>query len=191
MTGWSIASASCARAGRKRFERVHHAGPALLARLAREAGVERFMHISAIGADSRSSSAYARTKAAGEQAVRDAFPTATILRPRWCSARRTSSSTALPRWRRSRRCMPLIGGGKTRFQPVYVGDVADAVIRCMEDAGDGRPYLRARRPEDLYPSRTSRADVAGDSPPAAVDRLAVRSRRVAGATDGDSCRTRR
>src|SRR5947208_7917727 len=67
--------------GRQRFDLVHHTAPARLARLAREAGAARFLHISAIGADPRSTSAYARSKAAGEQAVRDAFPTATILRP--------------------------------------------------------------------------------------------------------------
>jgi len=67
--------------GAQTFELVHHTGPARLARFAREAEVERFVHISAIGADLRSFSAYARTKAAGEQAVRDAFPTVTILRP--------------------------------------------------------------------------------------------------------------
>src|SRR5438132_14331763 len=65
--------------GAQTFELVHHTGPARLARLAREAGVERFVHISAIGADRRSASTYARTKAAGEQAVRDAFPIVTIL----------------------------------------------------------------------------------------------------------------
>src|SRR5579872_1071075 len=67
--------------GRQRFDLIHHVAPARLARIAREAGVERFIHISAIGADQRSTSAYARSKAAGEEAVRDAFPTATILRP--------------------------------------------------------------------------------------------------------------
>src|SRR5215203_5194150 len=70
-----------AESGSQRFETLHHVGPARLARIAREAGVERFVHISAIGTDPRSPSAYARTKAAGEAAVRDAFPTATILRP--------------------------------------------------------------------------------------------------------------
>src|SRR5437870_5609844 len=63
------------------FELAHHIGPGRLAGFAREAGVERFVHISAIGADLRSTSVYARTKAAGERAVRDAFPTVTILRP--------------------------------------------------------------------------------------------------------------
>jgi uncharacterized protein YbjT (DUF2867 family) len=127
--------------GSQTFERVHHTGPALLARLARDAGVERFVHISAIGADSRSSSAYARTKAAGEQAVRDAFPTVTILRPSVVFGpedqffnRFATIATISP-------VMPLIGGGETRFQPVYVGDVADAVIKCLEDpATAGRSY---------------------------------------------------
>src|ERR1051326_8706787 len=116
--------------GGQRFDRAHHIGPARLARLAREAGIERFVHISAIGADSRSSSAYARTKAAGEQAVRDAFPTVTILRPSVVFGpedqffnRFATIATISP-------VMPLIGGGETRFQPVYVGDVADAVIKC-------------------------------------------------------------
>jgi uncharacterized protein YbjT (DUF2867 family) len=127
--------------GSQTFERAHHAGPALLARLARDAGVERFVHISAIGADSRSSSAYARTKAAGEQAVRDAFPTVTILRPSVVFGpedqffnRFATIATISP-------VIPLIGGGETRFQPVYVGDVADAVIKCLEDpATAGRTY---------------------------------------------------
>ncbi|HZB92845.1 MAG TPA: NAD(P)H-binding protein, partial [Stellaceae bacterium] len=67
--------------GRQRFDTLHHQGPALLARLAAEAGIRRFVHVSAIGADPAARSAYARSKAAGEAAVRAAFPDATILRP--------------------------------------------------------------------------------------------------------------
>src|SRR5271154_166433 len=67
--------------GPQKFDVVHHSAPAKLARLAREAGVERLVHISANRADLPTSSAYARSKAAGEQAVLDAFPSATILRP--------------------------------------------------------------------------------------------------------------
>ena len=123
------------------FDRVHHTGPALLARFAREAGVERFVHISAIGADPRSASAYARSKAAGEQAVRDAFPTVTILRPSVVFGpedqffnRFAAMAALLP-------TLPLIGGGETRFQPVYVGDVADAVVKCLDEpATAGRTY---------------------------------------------------
>src|SRR5689334_3364059 len=118
--------------GSQTFERVHHTGPALLARLAREAQVERFVHISAIGADSRSASAYARSKAAGEAAVRDAFPTVTILRPSVVFGPEDqffNRFAALARWSPA---LPLIGGGHTKFQPVYVGDVADAVIAGLE-----------------------------------------------------------
>jgi uncharacterized protein YbjT (DUF2867 family) len=127
--------------GTQTFERVHHLGPARMARLAREAGVGRLLHISAIGADPRSPSAYARTKAAGEAAVRDAFPTATILRPSVVFGpedqffnRFAAIATISP-------VLPVIGGGGTRFQPVYVGDVADAVLKCLDDpATAGRTY---------------------------------------------------
>ena len=86
-------------------------------------------------------SAYARTKAAGEQAVRDAFPTATILRPSIVFGpedqffnRFAAMAMVLP-------ILPLIGGGATRFQPVYVGDVAEAAVRCLDDPTTaGRTY---------------------------------------------------
>jgi uncharacterized protein YbjT (DUF2867 family) len=127
--------------GSQTFQRVHHTGPALLARIAREAGVERFVHISAIGADARSPSAYARTKAAGEAAVRDAFPTVTILRPSVVFGPEDQFFNRFATMAMFMPVLPLIGGGETRFQPVYVGDVADAVIRCLEDpATAGRTY---------------------------------------------------
>ena len=127
--------------GAQRFDRVHHTGPARLARLAREAGIERFVHISAIGADSRSPSAYARTKAAGEAAVRDAFPTVTILRPSVVFGPEDQFFNRFAAMAMFSPALPLIGGGATRFQPVYVGDVADAVVKCLDDpATAGRTY---------------------------------------------------
>ena len=127
--------------GTQRFEGVHHTGPGRLARFAREAGIERFVHLSAIGADARSPSLYACTKAAGEAAVRDAFPTVTILRPSVVFGpedqffnRLAAMATIVP-------ALPLIGGGHTRLQPVYVGDVAEAVLKCLDDpATAGRAY---------------------------------------------------
>jgi uncharacterized protein YbjT (DUF2867 family) len=127
--------------GGQRFDIAHHVGPARLARLAREAGVERFVHLSAIGADPRSSSAYARTKAAGEEAVRDAFPTATILRPSLVFGPEDQFFNRFAALATISPVLPLIGGGETRFQPVYVGDVADAVVRCIDDSTTaGRTY---------------------------------------------------
>ncbi len=127
--------------GGQRFDRVHHVGPARLARLAREAGVARFVHISAIGADPRSTSAYARTKAAGEEAVRDAFPTATILRPSVVFGPEDQFFNRLAALAMISPVVPVIGGGETRFQPVYVGDVADAVVRVIDDLTTaGRTY---------------------------------------------------
>jgi uncharacterized protein YbjT (DUF2867 family) len=127
--------------GGQRFDMAHHIGPARLARLAREAGASRFIHLSAIGADPRSSSAYARTKAAGEEAVRDAFPTATILRPSVVFGPEDQFFNRLAALAMISPVLPVIGGGETRFQPVYVGDVADAVVRCIDDSTTaGRTY---------------------------------------------------
>ena len=127
--------------GSQTFEGVHHTGPARLARFAREAGIERFVHISAIGAEPRSPSAYARTKAAGEAAVRDAFPTVTILRPSVVFGPEDQFFNRFAAMATISPVLPLIGGGHTRFQPVYVGDVADAVLKCLDDPTTaGRTY---------------------------------------------------
>lgn len=127
--------------GSQKFDVVHHSAPAKLARLAREAGIERLVHISAIGADPRSTSAYARSKAAGEQAVRDAFPTATILRPSIVFGPEDDFFNRFATLAVMSPFVPLIGGGETRFQPVYVGDVASAAIRVLDDpATAGRTY---------------------------------------------------
>ena len=127
--------------GSQSFDALHHVGPARLARIAREAGVERFVHISAIGADPRFPSAYARTKAAGEAAVRDAFPTATILRPSVVFGPEDQFFNRLAELAMISPVLPLIGGGETLFQPVYVGDVAGAIVRAIDDATTaGRVY---------------------------------------------------
>ncbi len=127
--------------GGQSFAMAHQIGPARLARLAREAGARRFVHLSAIGADPRSPSAYARTKAAGEEAVRDAFPTATILRPSVVFGPEDQFFNRLAALAMISPVLPLIGGGETRFQPVYVGDVADAVVRVIDDSTTaGRTY---------------------------------------------------
>jgi NADH dehydrogenase len=127
--------------GAQRFDAVHHRGPARLAALAAAAGARHFVHISAIGADPKSSSAYARSKAAGEAAVRAAFPGAVILRPSVVFGPEDEFFNRFATMARYSPVLPLIGGGATRFQPVYVGDVADAVMAALdrEDAA-GRLY---------------------------------------------------
>ncbi|MBW8269165.1 complex I NDUFA9 subunit family protein [Caldovatus aquaticus] len=113
------------------FARLHVEAAGRVARLAAAAGVARLVHISAIGADPRSESLYARTKGEGEAAVRAAFPGATLLRPSLVFGpedRLFNRFAALAQWLP---VMPVIRGG-TRFQPVYVGDVADAVAAAAE-----------------------------------------------------------
>jgi NADH dehydrogenase len=109
------------------FKRVHEEGAGRIARLATAA--ERFVHVSAIGADPASPSLYARSKAAGEAAVLAARPGAVILRP---SIVFGPEDAFFNRFAAMAMMMPVlpIAGGRTKFQPVYVGDVADAVMQA-------------------------------------------------------------
>src|SRR5262249_27026330 len=93
-----------AKSGAQSFEAVHVAGARAIARAAKAAGATTLVHVSALGVDRNSKSSYARTKAAGEAAVLEEFPAAIVLRPRWCSVRRTNSSIVLRRWRALLRC---------------------------------------------------------------------------------------
>jgi uncharacterized protein YbjT (DUF2867 family) len=127
--------------GRQKFEAVQGDGAKRLAASARAAGARRFIQISAIGADANSESAYARSKAAGEAGVAGAFPGATILRPSIVFGPEDDFFNRFAKMAMISPALPLIGGGKTRFQPVYVGDVAAAVAKALEDAGTiGKTY---------------------------------------------------
>jgi NADH dehydrogenase len=127
--------------GRQRFELLHVEGPARVARLAAAAGAKNFVHVSALAADAQSPSAYARSKAAGEAAVRAAFPAATILRPSLVFGPEDDFFNRFAGMARLSPVLPLVGGGTTRFQPVYVGDVADAVIAALErPEAQGKTY---------------------------------------------------
>jgi NADH dehydrogenase len=127
--------------GAQRFDAVHAEGPRRLARAAKIAGVEQFLHVSALGADPASPSAYARSKAAGEIQVLDQFPTATILRPSIVFGPEDDFFNRFAKMAQIFPALPLIGGGQTRFQPVYVGDVADAAMAAIENPeAQGRIY---------------------------------------------------
>lgn len=117
--------------GRQSFKAVQAEGPGRAAEAAKRAGASRFVQISAIGADANSSSAYARTKAAGEQAVLRAFPSATILRPSIVIGPEDGFFNRFAQMAMIAPALPLIGGGRTKFQPVYVGDVAAAAVSAL------------------------------------------------------------
>lgn len=127
--------------GRQTFERAQLEGARTLADAAAAEGVSRFVQISAIGADAESKSAYARTKAKGEAAVRGAFPEAVILRPSIVFGPEDAFFNRFADLARRAPFLPAIGGGRTRFQPVFVGDVADAIVAAVtrEDTA-GRTY---------------------------------------------------
>jgi uncharacterized protein YbjT (DUF2867 family) len=121
------------------FDRLQGGVPAEIGAAAAKLGLERVVHVSAIGAEAGSPVAYARTKAAGEDGLRQGFPPATILRPSVVFGPEDSFFNRFARMTQFSPVLPLIGGGRTRFQPVHVGDVADAVL-----AGLTRPDARGR-----------------------------------------------
>ena len=127
--------------GRQQFAAVHATGAQNIAEAAMAAGVERFIQVSAIGAAAGSSSKYARTKAQGEAAARKAFPHATIVRPSIIFGQGDGFFNRFAAMARVSPMLPLIGGGATRFQPVFVGDVASAIAACLRDpATAGKTY---------------------------------------------------
>jgi NADH dehydrogenase len=117
---------------RRRFEEVHGALPGRIAKVAAAAGIERMVQISAIGANPDATSSYARSKAEGERRVHEALAGATILRPSIVIGPEDSFFNRFASMARVSPVLPLIGGGETRFQPVYVGDVADAIVAALQ-----------------------------------------------------------
>jgi uncharacterized protein YbjT (DUF2867 family) len=127
--------------GRQRFEAVHRDAPARIGRLAKELGVRRIVHVSALGADPGSGALYARSKAEGEKGLREAFPAAVIHRPSVVFGPEDAFFNRFAAMVRAFPVLPLIGGGGTRFQPVYVGDVAEAIVKTLlEEEHAGRSY---------------------------------------------------
>jgi NADH dehydrogenase len=119
--------------GAQSFEAVQGKGAETVAKAANAAGA-RMVHVSAIGADEKSASRYARAKAAGEQAVLSALPSAAILRPSVVFGPEDQFTNRFASLARISPALPLIGGGETKMQPAYVGDVATAIA----DAVDGK-----------------------------------------------------
>lgn len=122
--------------GRQKFRTVHEFGARAIAEAARSVGAG-MTHVSAIGADVNSQSAYARTKALGEKAVLETIKDAVILRPSINFGPEDGFFNRFAAMARYSPALPLIGGGGTQFQPVYVGDVAEAVARSVDGAVEG------------------------------------------------------
>jgi len=121
--------------GAQTFSAVHVEGARRVAKAARDAGARRLVHISAIGADRSSNSRYAETKAAGEAAVLKEFPSAIILRPSIVFGPEDQFFNRFAALARISPVLPLIGGGHTKFQPVFCGDVGQAAANAAIDAG--------------------------------------------------------
>jgi uncharacterized protein YbjT (DUF2867 family) len=126
-----------AKAGPQTFNAVHVAGARAVASAARDAGAGTMVHISALGADRRAKSNYARTKAAGEAAVLQEVPGAVILRPSLVFGPEDELFNRFAAMAGLSPFLPLIGGGRTMLQPVYAGDVGAAIAAAC--AGKARP----------------------------------------------------
>lgn len=126
---------------RQKFDAVQTEIPGVIARAAAHNNVRAMVHISAIGADGNSASAYARSKAAGEGMVRALFPPATILRPSLVFGPGDGFFERFAKMAVFAPMLPLIAGGKNKFQPVYVADVAAAVMAAIDiPQAQGRTY---------------------------------------------------
>ncbi|MDH3472685.1 MAG: complex I NDUFA9 subunit family protein [Rhodospirillales bacterium] len=127
--------------GGETFRAVHVEGAERVARLAARAGARALVQISGIGADPGSRSAYVRARAEGEVRTLAAFPGATILRPSVLFGPDDAFLTLFARMARLLPLLPIFGRGATRLQPAHVDDVAEAVVRALEDpAAKGRVY---------------------------------------------------
>ena len=132
--------------GKQTFEAVQAEGAFTVARAAAAAGA-RLIHVSALGADPDSSSLYARSKAAGEAAVLATVPDATIFRPSIMFGPEDDFFNRFASMARMSPFLPLIGGGETKFQPVFVGDVARAILKAAGGTAKGGTIYELGGPE--------------------------------------------
>ena len=130
-----------AEQGSQRFDALQAELPQVLGEISAAAGVSRLVHLSAIGADQHSPSRYARTKGLGEAGLHKAFPDAVILRPSLVFGQGDGFFNRFASMAMLAPALPLIGGGRNLVQPVFVGDVADAVLAALSrDDAKGRIY---------------------------------------------------
>lgn len=126
--------------GSQKFEALHVKGAETVAKAVAEAKIENFVHISAIGADVESESDYARTKGEGETLVKHLVPTADIMRPSIVFGTEDQFFNRFAAMAQLAPALPLIGGGQTKIQPVYAGDVAKAIAAKIVHGTNGLTY---------------------------------------------------
>jgi len=135
--------------GKQTFAAIQDEGARHVAEAARQAGARALVHVSAIGAALNSPAIYGRTKAEGEKAVRDVYPDAIIFRPSIVFGPEDDFFNRFAALARISPALPLIGGGRTKFQPVFVGDVAKAVVAALTGATKQGPVYELGGPEVL------------------------------------------
>lgn len=135
--------------GKQTFDAVQARGAEHIGSVCAEAGLDNVVHVSAIGADAGSKSSYARTKAEGEAALQRHVSAATIVRPSIIFGPQDDFFNRFAAMARISPALPLIGGGTTKFQPVYVDDVADAVVKLVDREGPTGEVYELGGPEVL------------------------------------------
>jgi len=126
--------------GRQSFNAVHVLGAKNIAEAAKAGGVKNVVHLSALGADAKSNSNYASSKAEGEKAVLAAVPTADIVRPSILFGEGDGFFTRFAGLANLTLALPLLGGGKTKFQPLYVDDLANAICKITAQNSTGKTW---------------------------------------------------
>ncbi len=140
-----------AQSGRQTFDAVQSFGPRAIGEAARAAGAKAVVHLSAIGADQPSTIGYIRSKAEGEAGLLEGYPDAVIMRPSIVFGPEDHFFNRFAAMARLAPALPLIGGGKTKFQPVFAADVGEAIARAV----DGQ----ARKGRDLRAGRAGGAEL--------------------------------
>jgi NADH dehydrogenase len=138
-----------AEGGRQTFDAVQAFGPRAVGEAARAQGISRVVHVSAIGADQPSTVGYMRSKAEGEAGIRETVPEAVIMRPSIAFGPEDDFFNRFAAMARISLALPLIGGGKTRFQPVFAGDVGEAIARAVDGGATPGTIYELGGPEVL------------------------------------------
>ena len=118
--------------GKQKFNHIHSRFPQLLSNLCSEQGIKNLVHISALGAKEKHNSLYMQSKLEGEKNIQDTFKPSVILRPSVVFGPEDKFFNTFASLAQFSPALPLVGGGKTKFAPIYVGDVAKAIVKALE-----------------------------------------------------------